>query len=128
METFDKLKEEINVRIEGRCDRNQSYLYKEISSMFKTLIEQLQAWSHPDLVEQHTKRRLAKLHSDFNWKNARDAKEGRKFTEITHYPKDDLHISIEKAFCNKLEAEGFKIEVEVIPGGTCHYIKILWRD
>ena len=98
--------------------------------MFRTLIEKLRAWSHPDLREQHAKRRSANLNSLFNWKVRRVAKEGRKFTEIyrPENTKDNLDISIEKVFCRELEAKGFKTEIGVSPGSTCHYIKISWRD
>ena len=92
------------------------------------MIEKLRRWSHPDFRKQHAKRRLAKLNSDFNWRARTDAKEGRKSTEICHYPEDDLDTSIGKVFCKKLEAEGFTIKVKVGLGGTCHYIKISWGD
>ena len=96
--------------------------------MFKTLIEKLRIWSHPDCVAKHTKCRLAKLQHNFYWKKTRDAKEGRKCTEISHYPKDDLDLTVEKVFCDGLEAGGFKTEVKVSPGGLCHDITVSWGD
>ena len=93
--------------------------------MFKTLIEKLRIWSHPDFVNQHTRLRVEKLNSDFNWGAKKAAKEGRKFIEIYHYPHDDIDLSVEKTFCTELEAKGFTTKIE---GSVCHYIIISWKD
>ncbi len=96
--------------------------------MFKTLIEKLRAWSHPDLLEKHTKLRLRKLNSDFNWRITEAAKEGRTFIEISTWPTDALDISIEKDFFDNLEAEGLKIETKKCAFYNRHDIKISWGD